>query len=137
MDLRTFSQSGEPSIDLCGRAIFRCWNSWEGRRSGGLHDWNPLTQTFGSGGRYDSDGVGPAFVDVPVAPQMLEAIVAMPPNGTLFFLVTHKGLPFTAAGFGNFFKDACIAAGLPHCSAHGLRKAIVRCMADLNWATRP
>lgn len=29
------------------RAIFGCWHFWEGRRSGGLRDWNPLTQTFG------------------------------------------------------------------------------------------
>lgn len=73
---------------------------------------------------------------IPVAPQLLRAIVAMPPNGTMFYLVTHKGLPFTAAGFGNWFKDACVAAGLPHCTAHGLRKAMMRRMADLNLANQ-
>jgi integrase len=31
--------------------------------------------------------------------------------------------PFTSNGFGNWFGDQCRAAGLPHCSAHGLRKA--------------
>jgi len=24
-----------------------------------------------------------------------------------------------AAGFGNWFRECCTAAGLPHCSAHG------------------
>jgi integrase/recombinase XerD len=31
--------------------------------------------------------------------------------------------PFTANGFGNKFKDWCRQANLPHCSAHGVRKA--------------
>ena len=70
--------------------------------------------------------------EILVAPQLAAAINAMPPNGTMFYLITHKGLPFSQKGFGNFVKDACIDAGLPHCSAHGLRKAIMRRMADLN-----
>jgi hypothetical protein len=28
-----------------------------------------------------------------------------------------------AAGFGNWFREQCDLAGLPQCSAHGLRKA--------------
>ena len=31
--------------------------------------------------------------------------------------------PFTSNGFGDRFKDRRRDAGLPHCSAHGLRKA--------------
>ena len=45
------------------------------------------------------------------------------PCGDLTFLVTSFGKPFTAAGLGNWFREQCNAAGLPHCSAHGLRKA--------------
>jgi len=41
----------------------------------------------------------------------------------LAFLVTQFGKPFTSNGFGNWFRDRCNEAGLPHCSAHGLRKA--------------
>jgi hypothetical protein len=37
--------------------------------------------------------------------------------------MTGHGKPFTAAGFGNWFREQCDAAGLPQCSAHGLRKA--------------
>jgi integrase len=54
-------------------------------------------------------------------PELLEAL-ALAPKNNLTFLVTEKGAPFTAAGFGNWFRDQCSAAGLPQCSAHGLRK---------------
>jgi integrase len=37
--------------------------------------------------------------------------------------VTQYGRAFTVAGFGNRFRDRCHEAGLPHCTAHGLRKA--------------
>ena len=48
----------------------------------------------------------------------------------LTFLTTSFGKPFTAAGFGNWFRDQCDAAGLPQCSAHGLRKAAARRLAE-------
>jgi hypothetical protein len=44
-------------------------------------------------------------------------------TGDLTFLVTKHGKPFTANGFGNWFRDRCDEARLPQCSAHGLRKA--------------
>ena len=46
------------------------------------------------------------------------------------------GKPFTAAGFGNWFRDRCDEAGLPQCAAHGLRKAAAVRHA-LNGATAP
>ncbi len=48
--------------------------------------------------------------------------------------MTEFGKPFTAAGFGNWFRKRCDEAGLKHCSAHGLRKAGVTIGAD-NGAT--
>lgn len=48
----------------------------------------------------------------------------------LTYLVTAFGKPFSAAGFGNWFGDRCRMAGLPHCSAHGLRKAMARRLAE-------
>lgn len=70
---------------------------------------------------------------IAVPPQLLEAIVAMPPKDSspMCFLVTEFGRPFTVAGFGNKMREWCDQAGLPHCSAHGLRKATMRRMADL------
>jgi integrase len=63
-------------------------------------------------------------VDLPVLPELRAAIDAMPKAEHLTFLVTELGKPFTAAGFGNWFRDQCEAAGLAkNLSAHGLRKA--------------
>lgn len=67
---------------------------------------------------------------VSVLPETLEAIEAMPVIGMEYFLVTEFGKPFTPAGFGNWFRERCDEAGLPHCSAHGLRKAMSRRLAE-------
>lgn len=56
------------------------------------------------------------------------------PSGQIIYLVTAFNKPFTAAGFGNRFRDWCDEAGLNHCSAHGLRKAGATIAAD-NGAT--
>jgi integrase len=57
----------------------------------------------------------------PILPE-LARIIAASPCGNLTFLVTDYGRPFTPAGFGGWFRKRCDEAGLPHCSAHGLRK---------------
>ena len=46
------------------------------------------------------------------------------------FIVTDHGRPFSPAGFGNWFREQCDMADLRHCSAHGLRKAFLRRMAE-------
>lgn len=71
-----------------------------------------------------------AQIWLPAAPQLLEAINAMPVTGTETFLVNDYGRPFTRAGLGNRMREWCNAAGLPHCSAHGLRKAAARRAAE-------
>lgn len=53
----------------------------------------------------------------------------------LTYLVTQTGKPFTAAGFGNWFRERCNQAGLPHCTAHGLRKAMARRLAESGATT--
>jgi integrase len=72
---------------------------------------------------------GKAF-DLPVAPPLVAAIEAMAAVGLTTLLVTEYGKPFTAAGFGQWFKKQCLRAGLPQCTAHGLRKALARRAAD-------
>jgi integrase len=65
-----------------------------------------------------------AQVDIPVLPELQAAIDAMPTAEHLGFLITEFGRPFTAEGFGNWFRQQCSAASLPkNLSAHGLRKA--------------
>jgi integrase len=51
------------------------------------------------------------------------------------FLVTEAGAPFSAAGFGNWFRERCNEAGLQHCSAHGLRKACATRLANAECTT--
>ncbi|WP_428331935.1 tyrosine-type recombinase/integrase [Novosphingobium sp.] len=63
-------------------------------------------------------------------PQLLEAIAAMSVTGTDTFLVNDYGKPYSVAGLGNKMREWCDAAGLPQCSAHGLRKAAARRAAE-------
>jgi integrase len=60
----------------------------------------------------------------------LRAVIDATPSEHLTFLTTQFGRAFTAAGFGNWFREQCNDAGLPHCSAHGLRKAAARRLAE-------
>jgi integrase len=71
-----------------------------------------------------------AEMDIPVALPLATTIAATPMIGVKTFLVTDYGKPFTPAGFGNWFRDRCNEAGLTHCSAHRLRKAFLRRMAE-------
>lgn len=64
----------------------------------------------------------------------LSNIVARSPCGALTFLETAHRKPFTAAGFGNWFRDRCDEAALPQCTAHGLKKAGATIAAE-NGAT--
>jgi integrase len=61
--------------------------------------------------------------DIPVLPALQTEIDRLPKSDQLAFLLTEKGKPFSAAGFGNKFREWCDQANLRHCSAHGLRKA--------------
>lgn len=70
-----------------------------------------------------------AELSIPVHPE-LDAIIAETPTNHLTFLTTQFGQPFTAAGFGNWFREQCDLADLPDCSAHGLRKAAARRLAE-------
>src|SRR5690606_22897046 len=75
----------------------------------------------------------PITLELPVHPELQKAIDATP-GGNLTFLVTEFDKPFTANGFGNWFRKRCDEADLPHCAAHGLRKAAATRLAD-NGAT--
>ena len=67
---------------------------------------------------------------IPLHP-VLRADIGLLPSGQLTFLMTQAGVPFTSAGFGNWFVERSRMAGLPAgCSAHGLRKAGARRLAE-------
>jgi integrase len=59
---------------------------------------------------------------LPILPELAEVLAASQ-IGTETFLETEWGKPFSDAGFGGWFRKRCDEAGLPECSAHGLRKA--------------
>ncbi|WP_330084348.1 site-specific integrase [Methylocystis iwaonis] len=69
-----------------------------------------------------------AEIRIPVMPLLAETLAAGP-VGDLAFLVTRDGQPMAKAGFGNWFREACRAAGVPG-AAHGLRKAGARRLAE-------
>lgn len=69
-------------------------------------------------------------MNIPLAAPLADVLGATGMVGVTTFLVTDYGRPFTAAGFGGWFRERCNEAGLPHCSAHGLRKAFLRRMAE-------
>ena len=89
--------------------------------------------------QHKKDGAEDTQVIIPLHPDFCAALAAMPPSNVVrlspvtTFLTTSFGQPFkTAASFGNWFRDRCNEAGLPNgTSAHGLRKATARRLADL------
>jgi site-specific recombinase XerD len=78
-----------------------------------------------------TEGGEEAHLEIPVHPKLREIIDATPMVGVKTFLVTHRGEPYTAPGFGNWFREQCDAAGCPDVSAHGLRKATGRRLAEI------
>jgi integrase len=66
---------------------------------------------------------------IPIHPALAELLAATPARH-LTFLTTKTGAPFSAAGFGNKVREWCDEAGLPDCTAHGLRKAQCRRLAE-------
>lgn len=68
-------------------------------------------------------------VIMPVQPDLFKSLNAVSLNN-MTFLTTSNGAPFTAAGFGNWFRKACNKASLKHCASHGLRKAFTRIAAE-------
>lgn len=94
---------------------------WTGARRGNAHTMKPP-----EGGRMKAVAVKTKKqIDVPVAAPLQAAIDAMP-EGSIgeTLIVTSYGKPFSRAGFGNKMREWCDAASLPHCTSHGLRKAL-------------
>lgn len=74
----------------------------------------------------------PVEVTITILPPLLRSIDAAP-TGDMTYLVTTKKTAFGKESFGNWFRAACRAAGVPG-SSHGLRKLAAVRMAE-NGAT--
>jgi integrase len=78
-----------------------------------------------------TEGGEEAHLEIPVHPKLREIVDATPMVGVKTFLVTHFGKPYTAPGFGNWFRELCDEAGCFDISAHGGRKATARRLAEI------
>lgn len=66
----------------------------------------------------------------------LKAVLDASPTKHLTFLVAQGSKSFTAAGFGNWFRDCCERAGIEAgLSSHGLRKSMCRRLAEAGATT--
>lgn len=70
-----------------------------------------------------------AFLSIPLHPK-LSAELDASPEGDMLYLVTEYGKPHSVKAFGMWFQKRCEEAGLSGCSAHGLRKAAARRLAE-------
>lgn len=75
--------------------------------------------------RRNPDGI---LVSIPVHPFLAEVLEGR--QGVFTYLQTSYGTVRSPDGLGNAMRDWCDKAGLPLCSAHGLRKAICRRIAE-------
>lgn len=60
--------------------------------------------------------------DIPILEPLRRSIDATK-SGQLAYVVGKRGRPYKVGSFGNWFRKQTAAAGIPHCAAHGLRKA--------------
>jgi integrase len=58
---------------------------------------------------------------IPMHPNLIAELKLLPPT-QMTFLVKANGAPYLPGSFGAWFRTKCNEAGLPQCSAHGLRK---------------
>ena len=101
---------------------------WTGQRGGDVRVMG--RSNYRSNGRFVvTQEKTKAVVSLPILPVLARSILATE-TGPFLFLQTSFGAPFTRKGFGNKFRQWCDEAGLPHCSAHGLRKSAARRFAE-------
>jgi integrase len=67
---------------------------------------------------------------IPITAALAVAINAATPSEHVMFLLNEHGRPFTARGFSKWFVKMCERASLKGLSAHGLRKAACRRLAE-------
>ena len=69
-------------------------------------------------------------VNLPILPQLARELAHLPPDQMMLLAHGNHGKGYGAASFGNWFRERCAEAGLSLCSAHGLRKAGARRLAE-------
>ncbi len=69
-------------------------------------------------------------VDLPIMPELARELAHLPRDQMMLLAHGTGAKGYTAESLGNWFRDMCAEAGLNHCSAHGLRKAGARRLAE-------
>ena len=69
-------------------------------------------------------------VDLPILPELAKELAHLPRDQMMLLAHGTQGKGYTAGSLSNVFRDMCAEAGLNHCSAHGLRKACARRLAE-------
>ena len=69
-------------------------------------------------------------VDLPIVAELAKELAYLPPDQMMLLAHGVGAKAYSASPLGNWFRDRCKEAGLPHCSAHGLRKAGGRRLAE-------
>lgn len=66
-------------------------------------------------------------IDLPILADLADVVAGVK---TDVIIPREDGAAYSTEGFGNWFRKNCVAAGLPHCSIHGLRKAGAKRLAE-------
>lgn len=94
----------------------------------------PRPKTRGEPFRFTQEKTGVKLI-LDVSDPLWDEIERHPSR--LMLLVTSFGNPFTANGYGNWFREKCREAGLPAwCTSHGLRKAAAVDLAEAGCTTK-
>ncbi|WP_274426787.1 site-specific integrase [Chelativorans sp. YIM 93263] len=72
---------------------------------------------------------GPVTLQIAIHP-ILDTVLAMHPAKGMNYLLTEYGKPFSIKGLGNRVSDWFDQAGLPHCTAHTVRKGLATSLAE-------
>jgi integrase len=72
----------------------------------------------------------PLLIPLDIDPLLPEALQSAPKTN-MTFLVAKSGAPISPRGFTSWFRLKCNDAGLPECSAHGLRKLVATRLANI------
>lgn len=68
--------------------------------------------------------------DYAIMPELAVELAHLPEGQMMLVAHGAKALPYKAETLGNWFRTVCDAAGLPHCSLHGIRKGQATAIAD-------
>ena len=65
----------------------------------------------------------PVDLEIAIHP-ILEAVLALHPVIGMHYMMTEHGKPYSVKGLGNRISEWFTQAGLPHCTAHSVRKGL-------------